>query len=376
MHWGYKKGACVRLIQVTRSSLPPLEEYIDEIKDLWESRRLTNMGEKHQQLAAALRTFLDVCQLTLFSNGHLALEAALSVLGLQGEVITTPFSFASTTHALVRCGLKPVFCDIRPDDYTLDPERIAEKINSKTCAILPVHVYGQVCRLDAIQQLADQYHLKLIYDSAHAFGVTAEGHGIGQYGDISMFSFHATKAFNTIEGGALAYRDHELSRQLDLIKNFGIASPESVAGVGGNAKMNEFQAAMGLCNLRHFNDEIEKRFMVDARYRQHLSGLPGLQLPVRQTGVVSNHAYFPIVFLQGKQKRDHVHEHLSMQGIMARKYFYPLISDYQCYAGQFDSGETPIARQIADSVLCLPIYADLAIQDVDLIGQLIQEVVL
>ena len=259
-------------ILVTRSSMPPLEEYIEEIRPLWESHWLTNMGEKHKKLQTELKNYLQVPEIELFTNGHMALEMALQALELPqgGEVITTPFTFASTTHAIVRNGLEPVFCDIRPDTFTIDPTKIEKLITPKTCAILPVHVYGNICDVEEINDIAKRHGLKVIYDAAHAFGETYKGVGVGNFGDVSCFSFHATKVFNTIEGGAATYQDPELGKRLYELKNFGIRGPESVVSVGANAKMNEFCAAMGLCNLRHLHEEIAKRHAVVKRYRECL----------------------------------------------------------------------------------------------------------
>ena len=237
-------------INVTRSSMPPFEEYCEEIRSIWESRWLTNMGEKHEALTQALREKLEVPGISLFTNGHLALEATLRALDLRGEVITTPFTFASTTHAIARCGLKPVFCDVREGDYTIDPAKIEALITRDTCAILPVHVYGNICDDAAIEAVARAHGLKVIYDAAHAFGERVNGVSVARLGDASMFSFHATKVFHTIEGGAVAYRDEALTTPLQMQKNYGITSPETVEVCGGNSKMSEFQAAMGLCNLR------------------------------------------------------------------------------------------------------------------------------
>ena len=265
-------------ILVTRSSLPPIEEYIDEIKDIWDSHWLTNMGEKHKALQNGLKEYLGVENIDLLTNGHMALELSLQALNLQGEVITTPFTFASTTHAIVRNRLTPVFCDIRPDDFTMDADKIESLITDRTCAIMPVHVYGNVCDVEKIQKIADKYGLKVIYDAAHTFGVKYKGQGTGTFGDVSCFSFHATKVFHTIEGGAACFKDEELGRTLYRLKNFGIKNEEVVDGVGANAKMNEFQAAMGLCNLRHIDAEIQRRKAVVERYRERLNGVEGIQL--------------------------------------------------------------------------------------------------
>ena len=359
-------------IPVTRSSMPPFEEYAAEIRDLWDSRWLTNMGKKHQQLAAALKDYLNVPDITLFANGHLALEYAINFFALEGEVITTPFTFASTTHAIVRSGLKPVFCDINAADYTIDVHKIESLITENTCAIMPVHVYGNICNLAVIESVAARYHLKVIYDAAHAFGVMVNGTGIGSFGDISMFSFHAAKVFNTIEGGALTFKDADLQHRLQAMTNFGITGPESVAYIGGNAKMNEFQAAMGLCNLRHIDDEIRKRGEVAARYMAHLAGTRGLKLPRIQPGVRSNYAYFPVMFEGYKKTRDEVCEELQANGILPRKYFYPLTSGFACYADRFNPDDTPVARDTAARVLTLPLYADLSSADVDRICEIIK----
>ena len=361
-----------RKILVTRSSMPPLEEYVEEIAPIWESHWLTNMGAKHRQLEAELKRYLGVDNVALFVNGHSALECVLEAMELKGKVITTPYSFASTTHAIVRKGLTPVFADIKPDDYTLDPEQVESLIDDETCAILPVHVYGNLCDVDAIQDIADRHGLKVIYDAAHAFGVRRDGVSAAAYGDASMFSFHATKVFNTIEGGAVCFREPSLKTRLDQWKNFGITGEESVEFVGGNAKMNEFCAAMGLCNLRHLDGEIAKRRVVAEHYWARLGGMKGIKLCLPQPGVTPNYAYLPVVFEDAfASTRDKVFEALANQGIYARKYFYPLISDYACYQGMFDSSETPIAREVASRVLTLPMYADLTLGEVDAVCDLI-----
>lgn len=358
-------------IQVTRSSMPEFEEYVEEIKNLWESRWLTNMGAKHKQLEAALLQYLNTDHITLFTNGHLALEYIIAALKLSGEVITTPFTFASTTHAIVRNGLTPVFCDINPKDYTIDVSKLEGLITDRTTAIIPVHVYGNICDVKEIERIAKKYYLKVIYDAAHAFGITVDGTSVANFGDASMFSFHATKVFNTIEGGAVVYRDLKLGNVLNEIKNFGITGQESVEYVGGNGKMNEFQAAMGICNLRNIDREIEKRKVVAERYIERLSNVSGIKLNVSQPGVKKNYAYFPVVFDGYKLTRDEVFERLKQQGIFARKYFYPLTSSFECYKGIFDADKTPAAKYIADRVLTIPLYADLALEDVDRICNII-----
>lgn len=359
-------------IQVTRSSMPDIEEYIEEIRELWDSHWLTNMGIKHKLLEAQLVDYLTVPNVTLFTNGHLALECIIAAMDLEGEVITTPFTFASTTHAIVRNGLKPVFCDINPDDYTIDVTKIESLITDQTSAIIPVHVYGNICDIEAIEEIAKKHNLKVIYDAAHTFGVTVKGHGIGSFGDASMFSFHATKVFNTIEGGALTYNDPSLKQILNDLKNFGITGTDTVQYVGGNAKMNEFQAAMGICNLRHVNNEILKRKKVVERYKSHLKDVTGIKLTQEQADVESNYAYFPVVFEEYKMTRDEVYEQLMNNDIIARKYFYPLTNNFECYQELYDKGKTPVAEYIADRVLTLPLYADLPLEEVDRICQIIK----
>lgn len=360
-------------ILVTRSSMPELTEYMNEIESLWDSRWLTNMGIKHKELQKELQKYLDVDGVELLTNGHMALELTLQAMNLQGEVITTPFTFASTTHAIVRNGLKPVFCDIDPVTYTIDAEKIERLITDRTCAIMPVHVYGNVCNVEEIQRIAHKYELKVIYDAAHSFGETYKGRGIGSFGDASCFSFHATKVFNSIEGGAVCFRDERLGNVLYELKNFGIHGPEEVSAVGANAKMNEFCAAMGLCNLRHVEEEIAKRKQVTQRYLEHLEGVEGLQLNASQPEVKSNYAYFPVVFEEKVfgASRAEVFDKLAENGIGARKYFYPLTNTFSCFHRAYDVNETPVALHISKRVLTLPLYADLALEDVDRICEII-----
>ncbi len=359
------------MIQVTRSSMPDITEYMNEIEDLWDCRWLTNMGAKHRQLEAKLSHYLAVPNITLFTNGHLALESALQALGLTGEVITTPFTFVSTTNAIVRAGLQPIFCDINLQDYTLDVDKIEELINERTTAIVPVHVYGNICDVNVIERIARKYGLRVIYDAAHAFGESVGDVGVGNFGDVSMFSFHATKVFHTIEGGALTYQDSSLKPVLDGLKNFGITSPESVEYIGGNAKMNEFQAAMGICNLRHVDQEIKGRRRVVERYWERLDGVTGIRLTRPQDGVISNYAYLPVLFDGYRCSRDEVHDELHRGGILSRKYFYPLTSSFKCYKLRVNCTKIPVARYVAERVLALPLYSDLALQDVDRICDII-----
>ncbi len=363
-------------IYVTRTSMPPREEYIEEISDLWDTHMLTNMGPKHQKLERELKEYLGAEKLSLFCNGHMALELLLQAMELTGEVITTPFTFASTTHAIVRNGLLPVFCDINLEDYTIDTEKIEALITERTTAILPVHVYGNLCNVEAIDTIARKYHLKVIYDAAHAFGVTRKGKSAAEFGDASMFSFHATKVFNTIEGGAVCFRSEATGEKLYQLKNFGIRSETEVTGVGANAKMNEFQAAMGLCNLRHIDEEILKRKKVFNRYRENLESVAGIKLPCEPVpDLQPNYAYFPVVFNEEACgcSREEIYEELCKYHIYARKYFYPLTNTFSCFAGKFDVCKTPKARWVSERILCLPMYADLDLNVVDEICTVISD---
>lgn len=362
-------------ILVTRSSMPSMEEYIEEIRALWDTHWLTNMGVKHQELQSGLEDYLNVPHVILYTNGHLALENVIAAMQLPegGEVITTPFTFVSTTHSIVRNGLVPVFCDVNEEDYTIDVNKIESLITEKTVAIVPVHVYGNLCDVEAIQRIADKYSLKVIYDAAHAFGVEYKGVNVANFGNASMFSFHATKVFNTIEGGAVTFSDDYLVQVLNDMKNFGIRNAESVAYVGGNAKMSEFQAAMGICNLRHVDEEILKRKAVVEHYRERLSGVEGIRICKEQPYVKHNYSYFPVVFDRYKYTRDEVYDLLGQEDIVARKYFYPLTNDIECYNDYPTAGadKTPVAKYLADRVLTLPMYADLSIEDVDKICDII-----
>ena len=354
-------------ILVTRSSMPELDEYIDEIKSIWDTHWLTNMGPKHKEFQSQLKEYMCVENIELLTNGHMALELTLQAMNLQGEVITTPFTFASTTHAIVRNGLTPVFCDIDPVTFTIDPEKLEKLITDRTCAIMPVHVYGNVCNIEEIERIAHKYELKVIYDAAHTFGQTYKGKGIGSFGDASCFSFHATKVFNSIEGGAVCYRDQRLGDILYELKNFGIHGPEEVSAVGANAKMNEFCAGMGLCNLRHVDEEIAKRKVVTERYRERLDGVDGIQLNVIQRDVKSNYAYFPVIF-EEKQfgaSRAEVFDKLAENGIGARKYFYPLTNSFSAFHGKYNVLDTPVALHVSKRVLTLPLYSELDINEVD-----------
>lgn len=361
-------------IQVTKSSMPEFDEYVEEIKELWETRWLTNTGVKHKTLESQLSEYLSVPNITMFTNGHLALEYIISAMELTGEVITTPYTFASTTNAIVRNGLTPIFCDINQDDYTIDVSKIEELITDKTSAIIPVHVYGNICDVEAIEKIANKHKLKVIYDAAHTFGITLNGKGIGTFGDASMFSFHATKVFNTIEGGAVTYNDPSLKGILDSLKNFGITGEESVGYAGGNGKMNEFQAAMGICNLRHVNSEIARRKNVADRYNKHLMGITGIKLLKAKDGINSNYSYFPVIFDGFTKTRDEVLEELKKHNIMARKYFYPLTNNFEYNKDFNGTSKTPVAKYVSERVLTLPMYADLALEDVDRICDIIKKI--
>lgn len=362
-------------IYVTRPSMPTIEEYITEIESLWESHQLTNMGEKHQKLESALKRYLGVKNVSLFVNGHMALELGIQALDLKGEVITTPFTFISTIHAIVRNGLKPVFCDINENDYTINVEQLENLITDKTSAIIPVHVYGNICEVDKLGEIAEKYHLKLFYDAAHAFGETVRGQGIGTFGDASMFSFHATKVFNTIEGGAVCFSKSQLYTKLYQLKNFGIRNEETIDEIGANAKMNEFQAAMGLCNLRHIDEEIEKRRRVFERYQTLLQGIEGVKLSRENPDIKRNYAYYPVIFDENILgiTRDDIYQELFRQNIVSRKYFYPPANEVKCIIDLFGEQKTPIAARISRQVLTLPIYAELSLEQVDNICNIIRE---
>lgn len=361
-------------IMVTKSFLPPYEEYCKEISEIWDNHWLTNMGIKHENLKNELKKILKVTNISLYTNGHLALEAAIKGLKLSGEIITTPFTFASTTHAITRNGARPVFCDINLENFTIDTKKIESLITDKTVAILPVHVYGTPCNVDEIEKIAEKYNLKVIYDAAHAFGVEIDGNGIANYGDVSMFSFHATKVFHTIEGGALTYNNEEYSKFFRLEKNFGIANEESVIENGGNAKMNEFQAAMGLINLRYIERGIQRRKKIVEIYRELLRDIEGITYLKDMKNVKHNYAYFPIVIDKNKygKSRDEVFEKLKEYNVFARKYFYPLTSDFECYKDiEGNKDNLKNSKYISNRVMTLPLYEDLEMKDVEYICELI-----
>ena len=346
-------------ILVTRASMPPYEEYIEAIRPLWESHWITNMGQYHRELEKKLKEYLDVPELSLMVNGHMALEMAIQAFDFPegAEVITTPFTFISTTHAIVRNHLQPVFCDVKASDGTIDESKIEELITEKTVAILPVHVYGNICNVEEIQRIADKYSLKVIYDAAHAFGVKYRGRGIGNYGDASVFSFHATKVFNTIEGGAVTFSEHRLYERLYNLKNFGIRGEELVVSIGANAKMNEFAAIMGLCNLKHIDSVIGQREKIWNLYREKISSNQDIYLFEDNVDIVRNYSYFPIIVKKtGQRERDELYDYFRRENIYCRKYFYPLTSDQACFKNKYKNVNLSIARYLAEHILVLPLY--------------------
>lgn len=354
-------------ILVTRASMPPYEEYIEAIKPLWDSHWITNMGHYHKELEKELKTYLDVPEISLMVNGHMALEMAIQVFGFPegAEVITTPFTFISTTHAIVRNRLKPVFCDVKATDGTIDETKIEELISERTVAILPVHVYGNVCNVEEIQRIADKYGLKVIYDAAHAFGVKYKGSGIGNYGDASVFSFHATKVYNTIEGGAVVFAEHKLYDRLYNLKNFGIRGEELVVSIGANAKMNEFSAIMGLCNLKYINTYVAEREIRWKMYKENIEEINGIDFFKVNHQTVQCYSYFPILVKDEYHlSRNELYIHLRKQNIFARKYFYPLTLDQACFKNKYKVVELKVARNLAEQILILPLHSELAIQDV------------
>ena len=351
---------------VTRPFLPPKEEFDEYCRGIWERDQLTNNGPLVQELAEKLERYLGAGQVNLMVNGHQALDVAIKGLGLSGEVITTPFTFASTTHALTLNGIKPVFCDIRESDLTMDPDKIEPLITEKTSAILPVHVYGHACDVEKIDAIAKKYGLKVIYDAAHTFGAKKNGRALSCYGDVSMLSFHATKLYHTIEGGALVYEKESYTRLFNAYKNFGIEGEEHVDLIGGNAKMNEFQAAMGLANLPYVDSLIEERRKITLCYREQLEKVPGVRFfePESQPGIEHNYAYFPILIEKEKfgVDRDTVYTKLKEKNIFTRRYFWPVVPDFGCYREEHEKDFLPVTRKAGTKVLCLPIYNGLSLQ--------------
>ena len=364
-------------ILVTQPFLPPLEEVNEFLSDIWDSKWLTNQGKYHRALEEELASYLGVPHVALFANGTLALFTALQVLKVTGEVITTPYSFAATTHALWWNNIRPVFVDIEPEYCNLDPEQVESAITPKTTGILPVHVYGNPCNVHRLQEIADIYGLYLIYDAAHSFGVTLTEHSLLSYGDLSVLSFHATKVFNTFEGGAIICHDKRTKKRIEYLKNFGFAGETTVVAPGINAKMNEFQAGLGLLQLKYFDQVVQKRRLVYEKYKELLSGLDGISFLEPGPGVGYNYAYFPIFVDQEKcgRCRDELYEYLKAHNYFGRRYFYPLISTFNAYKALPSAApdNLPVASRIADQVICLPIYPDLEMEHVENIAALIRE---
>lgn len=363
-------------IYVTKPVLPPMEEYMEYLKDIWETHNLTNVGKYTRQLMIELMEFMNSRHCLPTVNGHMALEMTIQAMELSGEVITTPFTFASTTHAIVRNGLTPVFCDIRESDCTIDPDKIEDLITDKTTAIVPVHVYGMPCDVEKIEAIAKKHNLKVIYDAAHAFGEEYKGKSISKYGDACMFSFHATKSFNTIEGGLAVVHNTKALTRVYQLHNFGIMDEENVEFVGANAKMNEFQAIMGLCNLKHFEENRLKRKEIYDYYRQELSSVEGIRmLSYDEANLKLNYSYCPIFVdpdVYG-MNRDELAEVLLSHHIHARKYFYPITSQFACYQAENYKADVPVAERLSKQVLTIPLYTDLALEDAARICNIIRD---
>ncbi len=362
-------------IPVTSPLLPPLEEYIQYLKQIWKSKQLTNNGPYHQQLEKELCSFLGVEYISLFANGTLALITALQALRISGEVITTPYSFVASSHSLFWNNIKPVFVDIERETCNLDPDKIEDAISPKTTAILPVHVYGNPCKIEKIQRIADAYNLKVIYDAAHGFAVKHNGNSILNYGDLSILSFHATKVYSTFEGGAIICHSQEMKQHIDDLKNFGFRDEVTVVAAGINAKMNEVQAAMGLLQLKYVEAAITKRQKIDKLYRRQLIDINGIRLQELIPNTQYNYSYFPI-FVDNEaygKSRDSLYEELKKHNIYGRRYFYPLISKFSTYRGLESAreGKLKIAEITAEQVICLPIYPDLEIEQVNKICRVI-----
>lgn len=363
-------------IYVTQPLLPPLEEFMPYLAKIWENKWLTNGGPFHQELERKLADYLGVEHLALFSNGTLALVTALQALRIAGEVITTPFSFVATAHSLLWNGIRPVFVDIKPETMNLDPEKIEAAITPQTTAIMPVHVYGKPCDVEKIQKIADTYGLKVIYDSAHAFGVKYKDESLLKYGDLSTLSFHATKVFNTFEGGAIVCPDAKTKARIDDLKNFGYHGETSVVAPGINAKMNEIQAAFGLLQLKYVAKAIDRRQEIDAQYRKQLSSVKGISCQQLPANTKYNFAYFPILIEKDYPlTRDGLNDSLKQRGVYARRYFYPLISDFSMYRSLPSAATSNLlaAKKAATQVLCLPIYPDLENESIARITSIIAD---
>ena len=361
-------------IYVTRPFLPPLEEFAKGLEEIWESQWLTNNGPIVRRFTQELCHYFETDNLCLFNNGTLALQIALQGMGISGEVITTPFTFVATTHVLYWNKVRPVFVDIEPDYYTIDPEKVEAAITPWTTAILAVHVYGHPCKLNALADIARRHNLKLIYDAAHSFGMKINGRSIAHYGDLSMFSFHATKLYHSLEGGMLIFKEAGLKILFDYLKNFGFKNEEEVVMPGTNAKMNEMQALMGLQVLKYLEENINKREKITALYRQRLKNIPGIRLvPPLPPDLTYNYGYFPVE-IDAKEfgmTRDALYEKLKEYNVFSRRYFYPLITDYACYRSVSVKDPLPVARRVAERILTLPIYDGLELSDVEKICEII-----
>ena len=356
---------------MTKSSMPSFDEYIERLKPVWDSRWISNRGQASIDFENDLKKYLGCNNVWLFANGHVAMEVALQALGMQGEVITTPYTHISTTNAIVRNGLKPVFVDVKEDNYTINPELIEAAITENTVAIVATHVYGFLCDVDAIDRIAEKHNLKVVYDAAHAFGVTLNGVSAANYGDAAMFSTHATKVFHTIEGGIVAYKDAELFNAMQYIVNFGFVSQEEADYIGTNARMNEFEAVMGICNLHHLDDEIARRKIAGDRFTERLDGVKGIKLIKPEKGLVWNYAYYPVIFDGYRYDRNEIKDMLEKENIFARKYFYPITNQFHCYREEYGNVDVPVAARAAENVLTLPMYADLTMEDADRICDVI-----
>lgn len=362
-------------IFVTQPNLPPLEEFIPYLEKIWDSKILTNGGPMHQHLERALCDYLDVEFISLFNNGTIALLTALQALRVTGEVITTPYSFVATAHSLLWNGIKPVFVDIDPTTLNIDPLKIESAITPQTTAIMPVHCYGNSCDVGSISRIADNYNLKVIYDAAHAFGVQDEGGSILRHGDLSVLSFHATKAFNTFEGGAIVCSDSRTKKHIDRLKNFGFVDELTVVAPGINGKMSEFNAAFGFLQLKYIDQALERRKSIACYYREHLNGVNGIHIIAEADRIISNYSYFPIFVETGfPLGRDELYQLLKEHNIFARRYFYPLISEFPMYRGLYSAApqNLPIATDVAAKVICLPIYPTLEISELQRIVELIK----
>jgi dTDP-4-amino-4,6-dideoxygalactose transaminase len=362
-------------IYVTRPFLPPLEEFRQGLEEIWESQWLTNDGPILRRFTRELCDYFETENVSLFNNGTLALQIALQGMGIAGEIITTPFTFVATTHALYWNKIRPVFVDIEPDYYTLDPKKVEAAITPWTTAILAVHVYGHPCKLNALADVARRHNLRLIYDAAHAFGVKVGGKSIADFGDLSMFSFHATKSFHSLEGGMLIFRETGLKGIFDYLKNFGFKNEVEVVMPGTNAKMNEIQALMGIQVLKYLDEIRDKRARIDDLYRSHVKDIPGIHLvPALPSTVRQNHSYMPVE-VDDKEfgmSRDRLYEKLKEWNVHTRRYFYPLVCDYPCYRHVSVDGSLDVARRVADRILTLPIYDSLELPDVEAICEIIQ----